>query len=225
MRTSEMVKSKFFRGKDLTGQPAMVLTIADVSEELMDRSKHEVKAVLWFNETLKGLRLNATSVAVLEAAYGPDSDLWNGKRVRLSFDPNVMFGGQRVGGVTVQTPAGAVYSPGPAISGAAWGDAPAAPAGAPVPVLNQATGEWELPPQTAAPAAQQPPTPVLNPNTGQWELPAQKHVPPLTLGQRVARDHPPAETFDKTTGEVYENSQPLPQRGNPNADFNDDIPF
>jgi hypothetical protein len=227
MRTADMVKSKFWRGKDLKGAPAVVLTIAEVTEELMGRgTRQDVKAILWFNETLKGLRLNSTNVAVLEEAYGPDSDLWRGGRVRLSFDPTVMFGGERVGGVKVQTPAGIHYQA--QANQGAWGapqPAPASPAAPPVPVLNPQTGQWELPPQRPPATASAPPVPVLNPATGQWELPKAPHVPPATISQRVAAGHPPvdegwatAATVDTATGEVLRAPAAT-------EDFNDEIPF
>jgi hypothetical protein len=231
MRTSNLVKSKFWRGADLKGQPAVVLTIADVTEELMSRGggKVEPKCFLWFNENLKGLQLNKSRVAILELAYGPETDFWTGKRVRLSYDPTVMMAGVPVGGVKISTPAGIVYDEAQNPNAGAWGEAPpGAPiptgAKAPVPVLNPATGVWELPAQKPPAQAARPPTPVLNPATGQWELPPQKHVPPPTISQRIAAGHPaPATdegwsdaakgTVDASTGEI------LP------PEFDDDIPF
>ena len=113
MRTSEMIKSKFWRAGDLQGQAPVVVTIAHVTEELMGRpgGRQDAKCFLWFQEHVKGLQLNKTRVRTLEAAFGPDSELWTGKRVRLSFDPTVEFGGRAVGGVRLQTPPGVVYSP------------------------------------------------------------------------------------------------------------------
>ncbi len=218
MRTSDMIKSKFIRGKDLQGKPAMVLTIADVTEEITGgrggRSS-EVKCVLWFMEDHRGLSINKARVAALEYAYGPESDMWTGKRVKLSYDPTITFGDKAVGGVKLQTSPGVVYNPAQNPHDASWGGpAPgAAPGGAaspPVPVLNPATGQWELPAQR--PAAPAPPVPVLNPATGQWELPAQKHVPPPTISQRVAAGQPSRETIDTATGEVV-------------PEFDDEIPF
>jgi hypothetical protein len=148
---------------------------------------------------------------VLEHAYGPETDYWTDKKVRLSYDPTVLMAGQMVGGLKLTTPAGIVWDPSRNPHAAAWGDAPA-PQGAqggpspPKPVLNRETGLWELPAQ--APAA---PVPVLNQATGQWELPAQKHVPPKTMGQRINEGHPPgAGTVNTATGEV---------------DFDDEIRF
>jgi hypothetical protein len=167
VRTSDMIKSKFWRAADVQGVAPMVFTISSVTEELLGRGAHQdVKCFLWFVEHLKGLQLNKSRVRVLEAAYGPDSDLWVGKRVRLSFDPTVEFGGRAVGGVKLQTPPGVVYAAVPAQS---WGGAVAAPPGgttvvppppgsAPPPTVWDGT-KWVLeqtqavPAQVAAPPA------------------------------------------------------------------------
>ncbi len=63
MRTSDMIKSKFWRAVDLKGQAPVRLTIADVTEELIGRGgRQDVKCFVWFTEHLKGLRLNSTIV-------------------------------------------------------------------------------------------------------------------------------------------------------------------
>lgn len=223
MRTADMIKSKFWRAKDVEGQPPLVLTISDVSEELMGRGAHqEVKCYLWFRDHAKGLGLNRTRVAVLEAAYGPDSALWVGKRVRISYDPAIEFAGKLVGGVRVETQTGVRYTP--PISGAAWGAPPTAPPGAPPPpVWDEKRQAWitAAPPAAAAPA--RPPPPVWNPATQQWDTvdthtgemlpPPPVHRPPPTISERVAA----GSDRDQGWG-----NQP-PAAGAP--EFDDDIPF
>lgn len=236
MRTADMVKSKFWRATDLRGVPPKVLTISDVTEELMGggNRKPEVKCFLWFHEHVKGLQLNKTRVAILEAAYGPDSDQWSGKRVRLSFDPTVMMAGQAVGGVRLQTPPGAVYTPS-AGAAAGWGQPPQAqaPPGAPPPPFWDGA-KWVFPqappPAAAAPAI--PPPPVFNAATGQWEVvnpatgeigapgppAAPVHQRPPTISERVNAGHPPPN--DGGWGQLP--PQPAPPS---DPDFDDDIPF
>ena len=236
MRTADMIKSKFFRGKDLEGMPPLYLHIADVSEELMGRgSRQDVKCVMWFHENPKGLRLNKTAVNVLEAAYGPDSDLWSGKRVKLYFDPKVEFGGRAVGGVAVETPPGIVYQG--AAGHAGWGEGPQPhqlhPPGSPgyrppPPVWDDQRQEWVLPkpPERARPTASpRPPAPVWNDAAQQWEtvdaatgeIAPPKHVPPPTISERVNQSHPAAD--DGGWGNLP------PRQRDPNAEFDDDIPF
>jgi len=230
MRTSEMIKSKFWRARDLEGQPPVVLTITDVTEELLGRGAHQdVKCFLWFKEHPKGLQLNKLRVTTLEAAFGPDSDLWVGKRVRLSFDATVRFGDRAVGGVRLQTPPGVIYTPG--VGGhPGWGDAPAAvPGRPPAPVWDEKRQQWITPQPTAAGVPDRPPPPVWNEATGAWETvnpgtgeiasaPA-RAARPQTISERVNAGHPPAGGHDGWG--------PLPPQtaaaGSP--EFDDDIPF
>lgn len=226
-----MIKSKFWRAGDVQGQAPVVLTISQVTEELMGRGgRQEVKCFLWFNEHLKGLQLNKTRVRLLEAAYGPDSELWVGRKVRLSFDPTVEFGGRPVGGVRIQTEPGVVYS---AAAGAhpGWGDAPAAaPGRPPAPVWDEQRQTWITPtPPAAAQAAapKRPPPPVWNETTQSWEtvnpstgeIAAQAppaHQRPATISERVNSGHPPADGSGWGV---------LPPPAAATEDWNDDIPF
>jgi len=234
LRTADMVKSKFFRARDVEGQPPMVLTIADVTEELMGRGgRQEVKCFLWFHETPKGLQLNKSRVNVLETAYGPDSDLWSGKKVRIYFDPKVEFGGRPVGGVGIQTPPGAIFRGTP--NAAAWGDAPhpQTPAGAPPPPVWDGTKWVVQQPAPAAAAPARPPPPVwnatsqawetVNPQTGEISAPAAPvHQRPPTISERVNAGHPP--TTDGGWGALTPTSDPTSAA--PAApEFDDDIPF
>jgi hypothetical protein len=228
MRTSDMIKSKFWRGKDLEGRPPVTLTIADVTEELVGRGKHqEPKCFLWFNEGLKGLQLNKKRIEVLEYAYGPDSDLWRDKRVRLSFDPTVMFGDKVVGGVRLETPPGAVYRPAAGAPGAPVN----VPAGAPPPPVWNGR-EWVTQQPPAAPAPPPPPAPVWNGATGRWEIvnpgtgeivpprapatPPAPYAPPPTISQRIAQGSAADQAWDK-------DYKPVAVAGDP--DFDDPIPF
>jgi len=234
MRTSEMIKSKFWRAGDLQGQAPVILTIAHVTEELMGRgARQDVKCFLWFSDHIKGLQLNKTRVRTLEAAYGPDSDLWTGKRVRLSFDPTVEFGGRAVGGVRLQTPPGIVYSGSPAAAGA-WGTPPAgAPGRPPAPVWDEQRQTWILPQPPAISAAPvpftRPPAPVWNEATQSWDTvdrstgeispvtaPAgPEHTRAPTISERVAAGS--ARDQDWTSGATSPTAE--------FTEFNDDIPF
>lgn len=238
MRTSDIVKSKFFRGKDLQGKPPLVLTIADVTEEVVGRGGgRETKCYLWFNETLKGLGLNATRTATLEAAYGPESDLWTGARVRLSFDPTVMFGDKIIGGIKLVTPSGIVYDPAAAGASGAWGAPAAGPPGAPPPPVWDGTKWVVSQPPPAAPRP--PPPPVWNQVTGVWDTvnPATGEIgPPSVAAHAAPPPPPPANPQDSTWGGAPTLGErmaapPADDWGRPAApgapptDFDDDIPF
>lgn len=103
----------------------------------------------------------------------------------------------------------------------------------PVPVLNPATGQWELPQQAAPPAPPPMPIPVLNPTTGQWELPSQQPSavpsgPVATAAEPVARRRRgrTAQGTQATTvtdagpGPEPEAVQPTPDSGAPVAPNN-----
>lgn len=109
-KVSDMIQSKFLRKEDFDED--QVCTIADVKlEPIMN---NETKWVLYFKEHPKGMVLNTTTIRVLEAAFGEDSDDWRGKRVKVYNDPNVSFQGRVVGGIRLRTPSKASAQPAPA---------------------------------------------------------------------------------------------------------------
>lgn len=77
-----------------------ILTIRSVAAEVMNDG--QVKAILFFNEKPKGVVLNASKKALLKESFGPETDGWIGKKVRLSLDPTVMMGTQMVGGIKLE---------------------------------------------------------------------------------------------------------------------------
>lgn len=110
MKASDMIQSPFLKKEDFP-QPT-VLTIKRVSLETV--VKGEEKWVLFFNEKSKGLVLNKTKIKQLTAGYGDETDLWVGRKVRLSHDPNVMYGGEAIGGVALEISKGKPVQAAPA---------------------------------------------------------------------------------------------------------------
>jgi hypothetical protein len=100
-KTSEMIQSKFLRKEDFDED--QVCTIKDVALETMQNTS-DTKWVLYFQELPKGMVLNTTTIRVLEAAFGGDSDDWKGKRVKVYVDPTVSFQGRVVGGLRLMPP-------------------------------------------------------------------------------------------------------------------------
>lgn len=43
-----------------------------------------------------------TVLRILLAAWGDESDLWRGRRVTLALDPDVVYGGKKVGGIRIK---------------------------------------------------------------------------------------------------------------------------
>jgi hypothetical protein len=106
VKTSQMIQSKFLKKEDFPSPE--VLTIKDCTLEEVGT---DTKWVLWFKEKTKGMTLNVTKIKQLEDAYGDDSDLWLGRKVKLSHDPAVMMGTQRVGGIKLQLPSSVAQAP------------------------------------------------------------------------------------------------------------------
>ena len=80
------------------------LTIARVSvETLKSPGKPEVdRFVVWFEEDHRGWVLNVSSIDILEAMFGHDSNMWVGKRLTLHNDTRVSMNGQ-AGGIRVKS--------------------------------------------------------------------------------------------------------------------------
>lgn len=117
MKTSQMIQSKFLKKDDFPSPE--VLTIKDCSLE--EVGKGDTRWVLFFKEKAKGVVLNVTKIKQLEGAYGDDTDGWVGKKVKLSHDPSVMMGTQRVGGIKLTLPSNIApvqpRAPAPVVSG------------------------------------------------------------------------------------------------------------
>jgi hypothetical protein len=64
----------------------------------------ERKLVARFVGKTKGLVLNDTNLEFLETAFGPDSDDAIGGQAVLHVDPDVRYGGQKVGGIRMKLP-------------------------------------------------------------------------------------------------------------------------
>ena len=98
MKVSDLLPSRFLKKEDFA-KPT-VYTIKHLAIE--EVAKGEEKPVLYFLEVTKGLTLNKTKIKQLEAGYGDDTDHWIGRKVRLSNDPTVDFGGKIVGGIKLE---------------------------------------------------------------------------------------------------------------------------
>jgi hypothetical protein len=101
-KVSDMIVSKFLRKEDFDED--RVMTIRGVKLEDMPGDDGQQKWVLYFREEQKGMALNVTTIRVLEKAFGDDSDMWVGKKVKVYVDPNVSFGGRVVGGLRLMPP-------------------------------------------------------------------------------------------------------------------------
>jgi len=102
MKVSQMVESKYLRKEDI--EEDKVVTIKGVRQDNLakDGMPDEMRWVIGFQEFAKPMVLNITSIRVLEAAFGDETDDWKGKKVTLYVDPNVSFQGRVVGGLRLR---------------------------------------------------------------------------------------------------------------------------
>lgn len=84
-------------------------------QPMEDRNTGRVKkrAVIFFENIDKALILNATNKLALESVLGKVPANWKGATVGVFVDPNIAFGGKRVGGIRLRVllPAAAVAKP------------------------------------------------------------------------------------------------------------------
>ncbi len=101
-----MVKLSKYRGgatlkcADL-GQKEHPAQVASVGEEEIGEER---KLVMRFEGKAKGLVLNDTNLEFIETNFGEDSGDAIGGQVILYVDPDVRYGGQRVGGIRMKLP-------------------------------------------------------------------------------------------------------------------------
>ena len=110
MKLSELYPSKYLTKDDIgAGQK---YTITSVNQENVGRDDNpEIKPILHFQEINKPLVLNKTNGETIGEFLGNDTDLWTGKEIVVYFDPTIMFGGKKTGGLRVRPPKGAVPEP------------------------------------------------------------------------------------------------------------------
>lgn len=91
--------SKYLAKEDIHGE--MTVTIKDCASELIGQGKEaEEKWILYFEETTKGVVINATNLDTLVELFGSDeSEDWEGETIVLYVDPDVRYAGKKVGGI------------------------------------------------------------------------------------------------------------------------------
>lgn len=95
--------SEFLDESDLP-EPVTVTIKSGAMETLQipGRSKED-RLVLTFEKAKKRMVCNKTNARVISKAHGPDVDTdWPGKRITIYYDPTVMLGRDRVGGIRVR---------------------------------------------------------------------------------------------------------------------------
>ncbi len=84
--------SEYLGSHDLQGKDATVTIKKVVVEELKTDRGSERKPVMYFEKTEKKLVLNKTNAKSIAALYGPEINVWAGKRITLYGTPVSAFG-------------------------------------------------------------------------------------------------------------------------------------
>jgi hypothetical protein len=103
MNIAELKESKYLTQKDFD-TVGTIVTIKEVTIESVGQdTAAEDKWVMWFEELDKGLVVNITNAETVAAITGSeDSENWPGYQVVIYQDPNIRYGGKRVGGVRLR---------------------------------------------------------------------------------------------------------------------------
>lgn len=101
MHVNQMFKGEYVSAAEFGGKTP-TLTIRDVVLVRMEDEKkgEREKGVIHFMETDRGWVLNRTNALCLAAMFGPETDKWSGKRVKLHA-VEVQLGKERVPGIRV----------------------------------------------------------------------------------------------------------------------------
>lgn len=105
---SEYDDSRFINYSTLAGMDPITLTIKEVIGLKPDfkfengRTLGKKTLVLKFEKTPKAMKLNSTNRRILQKILGNKCADWPGNKITIYGDPDVMFGGKRVGGVVVK---------------------------------------------------------------------------------------------------------------------------
>ncbi len=107
MNTSDFKKSRFLTQADIG--PGVLATINRIGQEnvAMEGAEKDHRPVIYFDELDKGLVCNSTNAQVIADITGQSENVeqtWLGAKVVLYVDPNVFFGGKKVGGIRVRAP-------------------------------------------------------------------------------------------------------------------------
>lgn len=103
---NELKDSKYLKKED-AGKGILLTVQSCVQENLaMQGQPPDMKWVLYFNETDKGMVLNPTNGQLIAQFLGEHTDLWIGRQIVLYNDPTIQFQGRLTGGIRVRAPRG-----------------------------------------------------------------------------------------------------------------------
>jgi hypothetical protein len=105
MNAISVTRRSRFLGKKEAGS-GLVVTPDEIRQEDVsspDGGKEKRVVVYWKEDNVKPLILNTTNAqAIAEILGTEETDEWIGKQIELYHDPNVSFGGKKIGGIRVR---------------------------------------------------------------------------------------------------------------------------
>lgn len=112
----EVKVSKYMDKKDIGQGIALTVDHWELEDLAKDGQPEKMKTILYFKGVEKGFVLNVTNAGLAEEATGATTrDELVGKVLQLWFDPSIMFGQERTGGIRVyvQPAAAPNFAPAP----------------------------------------------------------------------------------------------------------------
>lgn len=101
----DLSQSNFITQRDVEPPVFVTITKWDKQNVAKDGAEPEYRYCLHFDKLEKPMTLNKTNGLIIsEIAGSADFDDWIGKNIVLYRDPNIMFAGQRKGGIRVRAP-------------------------------------------------------------------------------------------------------------------------
>lgn len=98
--------SKYLKAADLHDKHVQAIMGHVALEELANKDGAELLPILYFNGVPKGMVLNKTNAKAIAAAYGDETDAWQGMPIVL-FPAMVAFGAETVEAIRVKAPSAA----------------------------------------------------------------------------------------------------------------------
>jgi hypothetical protein len=105
VRYELLFPGNYLRGVDLLERGERVVTMTAVKLEKLARkgtSKVKHTGVLTIAESDRRVVLCRTNADTIARLYGKDTAEWVGKQITIYYDPEVMFGSEKVGGIRVR---------------------------------------------------------------------------------------------------------------------------
>ena len=128
---------------------ALLVTIRDCDERNLAKPGEapSVRWCLFFEETDNPLAMNKTNLVAAGKVLGSrNTDDWRGKKIVLYVDPNVEYGGRKVGGIRIRAPKPGGAAAKPATASAAHKPLPPVDRERPKPFADGDPGFEEEPP-------------------------------------------------------------------------------